>query len=338
MIIRRSMKIAYITDNFTGQQGNGISEQAKKWAEILNKFCSLNVELVNPWESHNWNDEYIIHLFGSGGTWFYNTAKELKKKGNKVVWSPICDNIDSPKVQKLKACLGNERLGIYSYPFARKLAYKVFDKIFVRSEYEKEYIKAAYSVPEEKISLVPLSISYSDNEKIDLAGKEQFCLHISSISQPRKNVLNLVRAAKKYGFRLILAGNKGGKNEYSIIEKEIGDANNIKVLGFISEEEKIGLYRRAKVFALPSIYEGVGIVAMDAAHFGCDVVITKTGGPCEYYDNLAKIINPYNVDEIGTSVMELMKTTYQPQLKHHIDNMYAPQTIAKRLFGEYKKL
>lgn len=45
--------------------------------------------------------------------------------------------------------------------------------------------------------------------------------------------------------------------------------------------------------------EGVGIVAVDAAIYGCEIVITNIGGPKEYYDNMAYTVNPYNIDDIG---------------------------------------
>ena len=48
----------------------------------------------------------------------------------------------------------------------------------------------------------------------------------------------------------------------------IGDSTNIEILGFVSDDELISLYNRAKVFALPSINEGVGLVALEAAVHG----------------------------------------------------------------------
>ena len=65
----------------------------------------------------------------------------------------------------------------------------------------------------------------------------------------------------------------------ALLKQEIGDYSDIKILGFISEEKKMELYSKAKVFALPSICEGVGIVAVDAAYCGCDIVITNDGCP-----------------------------------------------------------
>lgn len=331
------MNIFYITDNILGIPGNGISSQAITWANILEKYCSQKVDLVNQWDSHNYGENDIIHLFGSSGTWFYNVTRSMKGRGCKVIWSPICDNIDNPRIQKVKSYMGSDVLQVFSYPYIRKKTYKIVDRIFVRSNYEKQYLKNAFDVPANKFSLIPLSLSYNDNDVFE-QNREPFCLHISSISQPRKNVVRLVEAAKKYKFKLVLAGNKGSDKEFEKIKAAISDAPNIEVLGFISEEEKIALYKKAKVFALPSISEGVGIVALDAAHFGCDIVITEIGGPKEYYADNAKIVNPYNTDDIGTAIKELMSNSFQPGLKKNIDDAYSQEAIANKLFLEYKSL
>lgn len=330
------MKISYITDNFTGTAGNGISAQAKTWADILKEYCAQEVELVNPWENHKWGRDNIVHLFGSTGVWFEHTARTLKENGCKLCWSPIYDNDEDAITQRLKTYIGAKKVGLFSYPYVRKTAYPLFDKIFVRSNYEMHSISTAYNVPLEKLALVPLSLSYGEFDSFS-DKREKFCLHISSISQPRKNVIRLIEAAKKYQFKLVLAGNKGSVKDFQILANAIGYCSNIEVLGFISEEEKKNLYRKAKVFALPSINEGVGIVALDAAHFGCDVVITKRGGPHEYFQNLAKVVDPFNVDEIGQSICVMMEKTFQPSLKEHVEKFYSQRAIAERLLGEYRK-
>lgn len=328
------MKIAYIVDNWLGMPGNGIVSQALTWISLLNSK-NIEIVLVSPWDKTNWEDIDIAHIFGSSGTWFYSVAKILKSKGIKVIWSPICDNNDNPRLQRLKTIIGCPQIGMFSLPYIRKKAYSVMDAIFVRSHYESEYIVNSYNINSDKIVLMPLAMTYEDTYDMNNDNKEPFCFHLSQISQSRKNVVRLVEAAKKYGFKLVLAGNKGISADYNVIERAIDNAPNIKVLGFISEDEKIRLYKEAKVFALPSINEGVGIAALDAAHFGCEVVITSIGGPKEYYGNNAFVVNPYDVDAIGRAVMTALKGKYQPGLKLHVDNLYSKQVIAEKLKKAY---
>ena len=150
-------------------------------------------------------------------------------------------------------------------------------------------------------------------------------------------MIRLIEAAKKYNFKLVLAGNKGTDEQFRPIKEAICGCGNIEILGYISEEEKIDLYKRAKVFALPSLYEGVGIVAVDAAYFGCEIVITNIPGPKEYYDGQCLEVNPLNVDMIGEAVTSFLneKNRYQPLLSKHIEENYSGKKIVRKLIQLY---
>lgn len=328
------MKIAYLTDNLLGTKGNGVTSQAVTWANYLNKE-GVQVDLVSPWSGINANDYDLFHLFGSGGVWFYGAAKALRNLGIPSVWSPICDDIINPRLQRLKSFVAMPKLQCFNYPYIRSKAYGVFDRISVRSQYEADYLKVAYGADPDKMDLVPLAMSYD----FDLPSmpKENFCFHMSLMYQERKNVIRLVEAAKKYHFQLVLAGTKGTDEEFAPLRKAIGDAPNIKVLGYVSEEEKLDLYQRAKVFALPSISEGVGIVALDAAHFGCGIVVTEIGGPKEYYGKYGYKVNPYDIDSIGKAVMAAFDNPQQPNVKQYVDDNFSASLITQKLIDSYRK-
>lgn len=330
------MKIAYIFCPIPVHgHRNGIISQCLTWAEGMRKLGN-KVDLISCWEDYDWSSYDIIHLFGSTGTWFYALMKGLLDYNRNIVWSPICDDTTPARKQRIKTFVGSNRLHVFSLPFIRSKAYQLPIRVFARSEYEKNYLIKAYRAKKESFEIVPLGLSYSD--KYDKVTKEIFCFHLSTLYQPRKNVVRLIQAAKKYNFNLVLAGTKGTDKEFAPLKEAIGDASNIKVLGRISEEKKKELYIRAKVFALPSVSEGVGIVALDAAHYGCDIVMTDFGGPKEYYNGMAEIVDPYDIDSIGCAVVKLMSSTHQPQLKEYVDREYCFDRIAEKLEDAYKSV
>lgn len=331
------MKIAYVFCPIPHHgRLNGIISQCITWANGLRKF-GHEVQLITAWETYNWPEFDVIHVFGSTDIWYYNFIKEMLKLNPCIVWSPICDNMDKPIIQHLKSLLGSQILNLFSLPYIRRLTYQLPIQVSVRSLYEREYISDSYNVPNSKFHIAPLGMSYNDD--FTIGGKENFCFHLSTLYQPRKNVLRLVKAAKKYQFQLVLAGSMGNENEFCPIRDEIEGCDNIKVLGRVSEEEKLSLYKRAKVFALPSISEGVGIVALDAAHFGCDIVITNVGGPQEYYpDNLVWKVNPYSIDEIGMAIVSALQNTHQPQIKKYVDANYSEKSVIGKLLHSYDDL
>lgn len=335
------MKIAYIiTPHAVVDSTNGIKSQAITWANAL-RNKGHQVDLIDIWGYYDWPSYDAIHFFGNG-SWVNTIRTYLSKKNPKCVYSPIYDpnnflESKSQQIQKKISKLTHGKWNCALYNVCRE--YQGYKKILVRTEHEHKMIKKLFDVPEEVIAKVPLSYSHILKYEENLPPKEDFVFHMSLFTQPRKNALRLVQAAQKYKFKLKIAGNPGTKEAYQEFMKAINNAPNIEVLGFISEEEKLDLYRRAKVFALPSISEGVGIVAVDAALYGADIVVTNIGGPKEYYNGMTEIVNPYNVDEIGQACLKLLNgKTYQPELRKYINENYSLDTIAELLIDIYKQL
>lgn len=335
------MKIAYIiTPHAVVDSTNGIKSQAITWANAL-RNKGHQVDLIDIWGYYDWPSYNAIHFFGNG-SWVNTIRTYLSKKNPKCVYSPIYDpnpflESNSQQIQKKISKLTHGKWNCALYNVCRE--YQGYKKILVRTDHEHEMIKKLFDVPEKVIAKVPLSYSHILKYEENLPQKEDFVFHMSLFTQPRKNVIRLIQAALKYNFKLKIAGNPGTKEAYQKFIKAINNAPNIEVLGFISEEEKLDLYRRAKVFALPSISEGVGIVAVDAALYGADIVVTNIGGPKEYYNGMAEIVNPYNVDEIGQACLRLLsEKTYQPKLRKHINTNYSLNAISNRLIDIYKSL
>ena len=334
------MKIAYILypEVIVSNRSNGIRSQAETWAKLL-QAEGHEVVLINNWDDYNWTDFDIIHLFG-GGTWVNRIAMRLSKYNPRIIWSPIIDpqiNTGSYNKTRINRLIQKITKNHYEWRFSGIIQSKTFiQKYLVRSNFEKDYITKALGVPKGKVCVVPLSYSFACKTYKPLE-KESFCLHISSIYQERKNVVRLINAAKKYNFKLVLAGNCGTQEQFYPIQTAIAGNRNISVLGFVSEEQKIELYKKAKVFALPSLSEGVGIVALDAAYYGCEIAITNIPGPKEYYQGQCVEINPYDIDSIGQSIIKLLKGDmgFQPKLKEFISNTYSDKSIGTELINAY---
>lgn len=335
------MKIAFVLypQVIISNRSNGIRSQAETWAELLRSAGHI-VDYVNNWGNYNWKDYDAIHLFGNG-QWVSTIVRGLSAINSNICWSPIYDpsfnSVIKDRIKSfMRGCTNDIFNWSYLYRIRKELRVK---KVLTRSAFETNYLNKIFGIPKNRMTIIPLSYSnycipYENCEK------EDFCLHISSIYQARKNVIRLIEAAKKYNFKLVLAGNKGSDEQFEPIKKAIGSNQNIKILGFISEEEKIKLYKRAKVFALPSISEGVGIVAVDAAYYGCEIVITDIPGPKEYYAGQCLEVNPFDVNAIGSAIMSFMKNDYvfQPQLAEHIKKEYDGRIIAKKLVNVYNNM
>lgn len=336
------MRVAYLIypEVVISNKSNGIRSQALEWANILNRQ-GINVDLINNWGDYNWKIYDIIHIFGSG-LWLNDILRRLIEINNRIILSPIVDPMprysffsSDIRYYLSKTKFFNSRVHILATLY-QKCAY-----LCVRSEFEKKFVSKVYKINQSKLVNVPLSFdSKIEREEWSPEIKENFCLHISSIYQERKNVLRLIEAAKKYKFKLVLAGSKGSDEQFAAISNAIHGQPNISVLGFISQEEKFDLYRRAKVFALPSLQEGVGIVALDAAKMGCEIVISNIPGPKEYYHGSCIEVDPYSIDSIGQGIMSFLsgKDKFQPALSELILSNYCPSVVGNKLIKMYESL
>lgn len=314
------MKIGYVINVGLGiSPFSGIKIQAETWANELMRQGHQVIK-VNPWIPTDWESLDFVHIIGADRA-IDGLISSLSKRCRKIVFSPIIDSFQPINRYRWATKLGCKRLRMYSVNYAIREASQYIDRWFVRSHFEFEYVNKAYRVPAERISIIPLSPRISGIKGYPV--KEKLCLHVSMLTDERKNVKRLLAAAVKYRFRLVLAGSKRTDKDFEPLRKIIDENDNITYLGCVSDEELINLYTRAKVFALPSIGEGVGMVAVEAALCGCDIVVTEIGGPKEYYSDMAYIVNPYSVDEIGKSVLAAMdETRFQPQLQKYIVDNY----------------
>lgn len=329
------MKIAYVMkpDACYNGSGDGTRKQAEIWCKELQRR-GHQVDLVNPWGNYQWKTYDIVHFFGFG-LWNYEMIHWGSGVNPNIVFSPIIDSNTPLWKYWLFSHIGCEKLRLFSQNYAVR-CYNENVKLFLaRTKYEAEYI-SQYGIGKEKIGIVPLS--YREDHYDVSVHKEPFCLFVGTMTQERKNVARLIAAAKKHGFRLVLAGSPGNAESEAYLRSLIGDASNIELKGFVTDEELHSLYNRAKVFALPSLNEGVGLVALEAATHGCNIVITRLGGPKEYYsEGTVWLVDPYNVDDIGTSInMALQVDHLQPKLRDEIKEKYGVEHCVDMLIENYK--
>lgn len=329
------MKIAYFIQEIssTNGRGDGVRTQAWTWAEGL-RALGADVRMVSPWDTEDFKTYDLVHLFGYYPGMELDVRQIKTKFGTPICISPIIDSNRPPFLTGIASFLRFTRLHMYSPAGSIRQSKKWVDGWFTRSDYESRYVIKAYGIEREKVFKVMLSTRMPMVQ--DHGAREPFCLLVSYMPSVRKNVMGLIDAAIKYKFNLKLAGGMTNPEAYAGMMRKIAPYKNIEALGFVSDEELQFLYSRARVFALPSFYEGVGLVALEAAANGCDIVLTNRGAPKEYYNGMAALVDPASIDEIGTAVCEFMQgKTYQPQLKRYIEQNYSLAKSSKDLLSAY---
>lgn len=330
------MKIGIYKPTISVSPVCGVKVQGKMWRDGLQSL-GHQVELIDIWQDYDWDSFDWIIMLGFGGT-FRDSAKALRGLCRKIAIAPIIDPQWGYKTFTFftKYWGGQKHLGLSSRFHDLYLRKDLFDIWLVRSEFEASYVRKCLKISDNKIHIVPLQYRMPAAES--MPPKEVFCFHASRLGAENKNVPRQIKAAIKYGYKLVLAGALISLTEEQWLHNMIDGHENIKYVGQLTDEQLLDYYRRCKVFALPSITEGVGMVALEAAANGAEIVLTNDGGPKYYLEGHAEIVNPYSVDEIGIAVKKLLdKNVYQPELLDYMKSNFSPEACSKRLESVLKE-
>ncbi len=164
------------------------------------------------------------------------------------------------------------------------------DRILALSSDQRDHIVDLYGINPEKISVVgggfddrifsPKIKKATPPVKILYAGKLSFskgvdCLLRAFNSLPDKAV------------ELHLAGSGSGDEERYCLELAAGMGKQVKVHGHIDQHKLASLMADCHVFILPSFFEGLPLVLLEAVASGCRIITTDLTGCLELLDEAA---------------------------------------------------
>ncbi len=167
--------------------------------------------------------------------------------------------------------------------------------------------------------------------------KENFVLCVARF-EGNKNQINLIKAANKFGFKLVLVG-RASHNQKAYFERCKSMAKeNIEFRGYVSQEELCALYSQAKVHILPSWFETTGLSSLEAAAMGCNIVVTDKGDVREYFGDLAYYCEPGSPDSIAKAIELALANPVNEALQKKVRTEYTWEKAAEQTLAAYKKV
>jgi glycosyltransferase involved in cell wall biosynthesis len=131
---------------------------------------------------------------------------------------------------------------------------------------------------------------------------------------PHKNHVNLLHALKilrdEYRLELELAlvgGDKGNRTHCEAVARELGVAAHCHFLGFVSQDDLIGLYRAASAMAYVSFGGPENLPPLEAFALGCAVVAADVPGASEQLGECAAFANPASPASIAEALRSLVE-------------------------------
>ncbi|WP_036480082.1 glycosyltransferase family 4 protein [Myxosarcina sp. GI1] len=236
--------------------------------------------------------------------------------------------------------------------------YKRSRQFIVLSKTFRDILHHQYGVPEEKIHIIPGGVDLN-RFNIDISATEArdrlnwhldrptiFCIRRLA---RRMGLENLIAAIAKVRDRhrdviLYIAG-KGVlattlQQQISALELE----NNVKLLGYVSDEQLPLCYRAANFSVVPTLsLEGFGLIVVESLAAGTPVLGTAVGG-------IPEILQPFCNDLLfaGSSIAELAagidealsgqrKLPSQNDCLAYVKNNYSWKTVARQIEQVYQQ-
>jgi len=215
-----------------------------------------------------------------------------------------------PGAMTARDTLGMKVLGLTS---ARRA-----DRVIAISEAGKADLVQTIGLDPERIDVTMLGIrdggsapaTPEDELRRRLAlGDGQLVLCVAQ-KRIHKNLLGLVRAFALLGDRdatLVLPGPPTAyEEEVRALAGQLGIAERVRFLDWVSAEDLEGLFAAASAFVLPSLMEGFGLPIIEAMQHGVPVACSDISSLPEVAGDAALLFDPHDDASIAAAIVRLL--------------------------------
>ena len=270
------------------------------------------------------------HLTRESARNFWNDAKLEKVLGQPDVlhcnnfWTPV--QITSSRVIYTLYDLGfvtnadwsteANRVGCFDGIFRSSVA---ADWVVAISDYSRaHYLKVFPHFPSERVRVVYPCSRFTDTTRqgtrpaaMKDCQESDFWLSVGTI-EPRKNQRLLAEAYARYleaggrSMPLVLAGGKGWRMEnFPDYLAKLGILDHVKLLGYVTDDEMIWLYRNCYANLYSSVFEGFGLPVLEGMQFGAPTMSSNTTSIPEVTGAAAILISPHESEAGAQKMLDL---------------------------------
>ncbi len=246
---------------------------------------------------------------------------------------------------------------LHRFAYHRVISHAIRDsrRVIAVSEYTKGDILKLYDIPNDKVTVTHEGIgnefSPADHGNVRLSDglelKHGSYLLYTGVWREHKNLRRLLSAFLSLAkdtldIDLVITGRHDPLyGEILSMPAEAGLANRVHFVGHVSESELIALYRNARAFVFPSLYEGFGLPPLEAMSCGTPVVSSNASSLPEVCGDAALYFDPLSEDDMRRKLAMIVKDDglHGELSKKGLENVkrFSWKTMSERTLETYRK-
>lgn len=212
-------------------------------------------------------------------------------------------------------------------------------------------VQRLWGVPKAKISVVYHGVELASPRTATLAAA-RFAAHPFLLSpynlEPRKNLISLLRAMVAVrrvdaNLRLVLYGRAAVTPEreerFHADVRALGLQQTVVLTDFVAEDELAFLYRRARLFVFPSLYEGFGFPVLEAMAAGVCTVARNQSAMAEVLADAGVQTETKDPEALATTICSLLvdpaRRAALGQAARMRSSRFTVETMARRTLAAY---
>lgn len=183
-------------------------------------------------------------------------------------------------------------------------------RIITVSQNTAHDVSTYYTLLKKKTTAIYSGLNFPPLKREELIiPKKKFFLFVGTI-EPGKNLILLLKAMEKLqndsDYTLKVVGAKEWRQSAEIVNTI---PNNVEILGKISDEELLELYKNARALIFPSLYEGFGLPITEALANGCPVIAANNSAIPEAGGKVAQYFEDNNLELLVTLIKKAIESS-----------------------------